>query len=202
MVIAVLSYAVCLHVPKAYSNKNSKLENMWSHVYTSGGWIHYCLKDIGRTSSMKICIVYQVIWHLTLYWGSSTGDVHDMFTVYLFDLLWAYITKCSRMLAFVVLSPLHYITFILCIWFLRYWENELDRKKSGHQPRLLAALVKCLWWRLLLHGLMYSVEVSMSSVCVCVCVRVCVRVCVCVSLPMLCNSIINICSMFTYVNAI
>ena len=74
----------------------------------------------------------------------------------------------------------HYPLFCASV-LLRYWENELECKKSGHQPRLLVALVKCLWWRLLLHGLMYSVEVSMCNVCVCVCV------CVCVSLPILCS---------------
>ena len=107
-----------------------------------------------------------------------------------------------------------YLThYLLLMFLLRHWENELERKNSDCQPRLLVALVKCLWWRLLLHGLMYSVEVSMCNVCVCaracacVCVwlgmcmvgcvvgwvYVCVCLCVCVSVFLCARALLYLC---------
>ena len=54
-----------------------------------------------------------------------------------------------------------YLTHSLCCTsvVVRHWEEELERKKNGLRPRLLMVLLKCLWWRLILHGLLFSLEV-------------------------------------------
>lgn len=42
----------------------------------------------------------------------------------------------------------------------RHWKTELDRKKSGKKPRLLVAVLKCFWLRIIVHGMCLFSEVS------------------------------------------
>lgn len=45
------------------------------------------------------------------------------------------------------------------MYFNRFWTIELERKRHGGKPRLMVALMKCFWWRLVLQGLSILVEV-------------------------------------------
>ena len=42
----------------------------------------------------------------------------------------------------------------------RYWTIELERRRHGGKARLLVALVKCFWWRLVAQGISILIEVS------------------------------------------
>ena len=48
--------------------------------------------------------------------------------------------------------------FIDFCWF-SHWRTELQRKKEGKRPRLLVTILKCFWWRILLHGVIFFTEV-------------------------------------------
>ena len=41
----------------------------------------------------------------------------------------------------------------------RYWQKEIARRKEGKNPRLLIAVMKCYWHKLLLQGLLLFTEV-------------------------------------------
>ena len=41
-----------------------------------------------------------------------------------------------------------------------HWNSEIEKSESGRQPRLIVAILKCTWWRILLHGVMMLAEVA------------------------------------------
>ena len=43
--------------------------------------------------------------------------------------------------------------------FSRYWQKEIDRKILRNKPRLLMAIFKCFWLKLLLQGALLLTEV-------------------------------------------
>ena len=45
-----------------------------------------------------------------------------------------------------------------------HWNTEVEKRKSGRQPRLIVAILKCTWWRILLHGIMMLTEVCIHRV--------------------------------------
>ena len=47
----------------------------------------------------------------------------------------------------------------MATFLFRFWAIELERKRQGGKPRLMVALMKCFWWRLVLQGLSILIEV-------------------------------------------
>ena len=43
--------------------------------------------------------------------------------------------------------------------FFRHWKAELERKKRGKKARLLVAVLKCFWFKMLIQGIGMFVEV-------------------------------------------
>ena len=46
---------------------------------------------------------------------------------------------------------------LMCYY--RYWSYELERRKQSQSPRLLIVILKCFWWRLILHGFLQTLQV-------------------------------------------
>ena len=42
----------------------------------------------------------------------------------------------------------------------RYWEQELEKKRRGGKARLWVAIVKCVWWRMILQVILQGTAVS------------------------------------------
>ena len=49
---------------------------------------------------------------------------------------------------------------ILHIQSSSHWNSEIEKSKSGRQPRLIMAILKCIWRRILLHAVMMLTDVS------------------------------------------
>ncbi len=47
--------------------------------------------------------------------------------------------------------------------FCRHWQYELERHKSGKNPRLFMALFKTSWWRFIIQGILVTLEVRMHD---------------------------------------
>ncbi len=45
----------------------------------------------------------------------------------------------------------------------RYWKKELSRKLQGKSPRLLVAILKCFWAKLIIQGLLLFSEVCFNT---------------------------------------
>ena len=66
-----------------------------------------------------------------------TCSIHPVLLKYYLIIIWKYLCVCCR-----------------------HWKYELERKKAGKKPRLLLAVLKCLYWRLLMHGTLMFLEVQ------------------------------------------
>ena len=48
------------------------------------------------------------------------------------------------------------------VCYYSYWNKEVERWKNGRSPRMWLALVKTIWWRMLLHGTLIFLLVCIS----------------------------------------
>lgn len=44
--------------------------------------------------------------------------------------------------------------------FSRYWDVELKKRENGGTPKMWLAIAKCLWWKILLHGILCATLVG------------------------------------------
>ena len=96
------------------------------------------------------CAEFVILWCVYCFdWASVSWIFNSIFSITIYPQLFTLMFD---------LSELH-------LFICRHWNQELERRKKGLKPRLLVALAKCVWWRLLLHGVMFGTEVCFLVNC-------------------------------------
>ena len=53
----------------------------------------------------------------------------------------------------------YFVVIVMLYYLCRYWRVELQRRSVGKKPRLLVAILRCLWFKMVVHNILFFVEV-------------------------------------------